>query len=274
MNKIKRKPEAIIKAFEMDSERKAIYVEGKEDRLFFEYLFEDDTKQETLFFEIETVDIPNVDEGGNRQRLLNFAEILNSTDAKIKCFVDTDFSQILKQKLPDGLILTDFRDLEGYLYEKEYFRKFIKVGLKTDKINSDFILTEISKARDIAILRICSEENDLRLPFQRINKNFSRYYKNGGNFNLDKYVLALIQTCEKKHNPEVINKMFNESKELYNTIDNRDLLHGKDVLEIIKEIAKSLNKDKENIELVFWMSFDKTNIENYNNLKDVGKFIN
>ncbi len=206
---------------------------------------------------------------------MNFAEILNGSDASIKCFVDADYSRVLKQKLPDGVILTDFRDLESYLYEKEYFNKFIKIGLKTDKINHEFILNEISKARDIAILRICSEVNDLKLPFQRINKNFSRYYKNGVAFNLDKYITALLQTCEKKHIPEVIRKMFNDSKETYKTINNRNLLHGKDVLEIIiKEIAKDLNKNKENIELVFWMSFDRANIENYNNLKDIGRFIN
>jgi len=95
--RIRRKPEAIIKSFEMDPDKKAVYVEGKRDRLFFEYLFSDINPEETIFFEIDTVDII-ADEGGNRTRLINFAESIANTNAKIKCFIDADFHRILNNQ--------------------------------------------------------------------------------------------------------------------------------------------------------------------------------
>ncbi len=115
MEKIKRTPDAIIKSFEMDTLKKSLYVEGQTDRLFFEYLFENQVEDSTVFFEIETVDIPEVKEGGNRERLLSFASKIESSGTRIKCFIDADFLRIFQESMPKTVILTDFRDLEAYL---------------------------------------------------------------------------------------------------------------------------------------------------------------
>lgn len=273
MEKIKRTPEAIIKSFEMDPDKKAIYVEGQTDRLFFEYLFENQVKDDTVFFEIETVDIQKVKKGGNRERLLSFASNVEFSDARIRCFIDADFLRILKKTIPKTIILTDFRDLEAYLYEQNYLNKFIKVGLKTDKITPEFILDEISNAREIAIIRLCSEENGFNLPFQKTNKNFSRYYAYGKGVNLTKYISALFQNCKKRPKIADFNKALDESKKKCASIADRDLIHGKDVLEIIKEIAKAHKYKKDNIELIFWMSFDRADINKFAALKEVKNLI-
>jgi hypothetical protein len=272
IEKIRRKPDAIIKSYEMDPDKKAIYVEGKTDRLFFEYLFEKELNGNTIFFEIDTVDLPEIKEGGNRERILAFATKMEESSASIKFFIDADFSRIMNEKLPKAIILTDYRDLEAYLYDKNYLTKFIKIGLKTDKITPEFIFDQIHNAREIAILRLCSKKMNLELPFQKTNEKFSKYYVNK-NLNLGKYFNALIQNCKIKHEASEIERIFEETLEKYKHIDNRDLLHGKDVLEIIKEIAKELNYNKNNVELIFWMSFDKTDISNYSALKKVGNFL-
>lgn len=274
MGMIRRKPEAIVKAFEMDPNKKALYVEGKSDRLFLEYLFQDKIQDETIFFEIETVDIPEIEEGGNRERLMKFSSEIEKSTAKIKCFVDADFSRLLNEAIPKTIILTDFRDLEAYLYDKKYFLKFIKIGLKTDKLTPELIFDELSKARDIAILRVCSAENKLDLPFKRTNENFQRYYEFKNGLNLKKYIAALMQNCSKKHELTEIESYFNNAKEKYKTINDRDFLHGKDVLEIIKEIANGLNLKRENIDLIFWMAFDKADIGKYKALVEISDFLN
>jgi hypothetical protein len=273
-NKLRRKPEAIIKSFEMDPEKKAVYVEGIEDRLFFEYAFEKQVKDGTLFFEIETVDLPEVAKGGNRQRLIEFAAQVESSDAKIKCFVDTDYTNICKKEtIPKTAILTDFKDLEAYLYEKKYLNKFIKLGLKTNKITPQFILDEISNAREIAILRVCSQDKNFDFPFQKTNEHFSRYYKPTKGLNLNGYIQTLLQNSKIKPQKIELHTAINETKNKCKQIDNRHLIHGKDVIEIIKEISRILGYKKDNIELVFWMSFDNADINKFPALKKVAEFI-
>ena len=272
-DKLRRKPEAVIKSFEMDPTKKAVYVEGPTDRLFFEYLFEDEIKSETLFYEIDTVDIPAITEGGKRQRLIEFAKIIDKSAASIKIFIDADFSRIISEVIPKPVILTDFRDLEAYLYEKKYLTKFIKLGLKTNKITPDLMLDEIHRARDIAILRLGSYQKKLDLPFQETNENFSRYYTYGVGLDFVKYVNALIQNCKQKHKFKDVKDVFTETQEKQTTVDNRDLIHGKDVIEIVKMIAAHLKLKKENVDLIFWMSFDKADIKKFKNLKEVGEFV-
>ncbi|WP_438967276.1 DUF4435 domain-containing protein [Flavobacterium sp.] len=272
-DKIRRTPEAIIKSFEMDPDKKAIYVEGLTDRLFFEHLFSKIDNGQTIFFEIDSVEIP-IDEGGNRSRLIEFAQKIENSTAKIKCFIDADFNRILNnENLNNAIILTDFRDLESYLYEHEYLNKFIKIGLKTDKITPEFLLNEFSKAKSIAILRLCSTEQKFDFPFQRINENFSRYYSPQTGLNIEKYKTALTQTAVKKPTKEDLDKAIIEANEKCENIDFRHLLHGKDIMEILKEIARYIGYRKDNIDLVFWMSFDSNNIDKYPALKQLEDFI-
>lgn len=274
MDKIRRTPQAIIKSFEMDPDKRAVYVEGQNDRLFFEYVFEDQIDEQTVFLEISTVDLPEVDKGGNRGRLIEFAKQISESGVKIKCFVDADSSRILHSlEFPHTIILTDFRDLEGYLYERSYINKFIKVGLKTEKITPEYLLDEISKAREIAILRLCSEEKEYKFPFNQVNKNLHRYYQPGQDINLKKYIAVLLQKCDNKPTDNDFKYSLEQSTEKCRTISDRDLLHGKDVLRIIKEIASTLGLKKDNVELVFWMSFDRADVGKFPALKEVDEFL-
>lgn len=270
---IKRKPEAIIKSFEMDPDKIAIYVEGHDDRLFFEYLFEDKVRNDNIFFEIATVDVPDVKENGNRERLLNFASKINNKIG-IKCFVDADFSRILGEAMPPNVIFTDFRDLEAYLYESNYLNKFIKIGLKTEKISPKSILNELSNAREIAMLRLCSKENNFKLPFQKTNEHFSRYYVYGKGVNITKYKNALFQNCDKRPKIADFDKALIESQKKCDSLADKDIIHGKDALLIIQEIAQAIGYKKDNVDLIFWMSFDRADIKKYAALKEVENFIN
>ncbi len=274
-DKIRRKPEAIIKSLEMYPEKKAVYVEGDRDRLFFEYIYDyDRSTQSTFFFGIDTVDIPeNVN--GNRGRLIDFASTVQQHGVnRIKCFIDADYYHVLNNEVfPNSIIKTDFKDLESYLYEASYFFKFINIGLSTEKINPHFIFDKISHAKEIALLRICSFENNFDLPFQKMYKNFSRYYNLDKGLDIEKYCQTLIQNCDKKITIQQLKAALEITKNKYNESPIRLLLHGKDVLEILKEISKHCGKDKINIDSVFWMSFDKKDINNYSALKQLKEFI-
>ena len=55
----------------------------------------------------------------------------------------------------------------------------------------------------------------------------------------------------------------------YEHLDCRLLIHGKDTLNLVKEIAKKLGLVKNNVEAIFWMSFEKKDYEKFKNIKSV-----
>src|SRR5688500_8001489 len=127
MDKIRRSPEAWIKSCEMDTSRKLLIVEGIEDRLFIEYIISDEKNSNSIILEIDSIDIDTSVENGNNGRVLFFASLVKNEVSNIKCFVDKDYQFLKKVKLPDCVISTDFKDLEGYLYEIHCITKFLKL---------------------------------------------------------------------------------------------------------------------------------------------------
>src|SRR6266542_1133360 len=74
---LRRVPETILIAHRMDPGRRELYVEGVRDRVFLNWLVGDGLGLRSAVVPIELVDLPNVDEGGNRERLKRFLHWLS-----------------------------------------------------------------------------------------------------------------------------------------------------------------------------------------------------
>lgn len=272
MNKIRRNSDSTIQAFLMDPERRAIYVEGSDDRYFLEYVLgEDITKSQVI--EINDIDLGDVRIGGQKGRLLYFASKAEKMTNNIKVFVDADFSRLLTEKVSNNVIFTDYRDLEAYLYEKDYLTKFIKLGIKKDCFNADNLLSELYKAREIAYLRITSCINDYNLAFQKTNERFSKYYSLKNGLDIEKYLNVLLQNSDNRPDLNDLKRNIILTKEKFISVSDREIIHGKDAICIVKEISHYLGLKKDNIESVFWMSFNKDNIERYYSLVKIKNFL-
>lgn len=279
MSKPKRDIDSFVKAHEMDSERTTLLVEGKEDRLFLEYLADDELKEDAEICEINAIEFPNTleIEGGEKGRILHLSNKIKDLNLEVYFFIDTDYDNILEKPVPDNVIRTDYRDLESYLYEKEYFRKFLKVGLVTDKIDENYLWNEITEIKKLGYLRLCSELNKHKLPFQAVGNNFSRYYKVKPDLStellLDRYLEVLVQKCENQISIDELKNELNSIAEKYEHLSEKEIVHGKDTINVFKEIAKRIGKSKDNIDGVFWMSFNKDKIVEHENLKRVLEII-
>jgi hypothetical protein len=274
----RRTPEAHFKSLEFDPDRKILVVEGLEDRLFLEYLCGKKINKNAIILEIETVEINSTIYGGNRGRIIHFAGLLKTNHPNIKFLVDKDYSQYTNEKLPLNTILTDFKDLEGYLYKENYIDKFLKIGIKTDKINSSHLLKELYKAKFFGYIRLTSLINDLNLSVNKTNKKITKYIKVDSlykvTFKENDYLISLIQNSTQKPKLDDLKDEIVNTIEKFKTEENNLLVHGKDVLAILKSICIKLGNSKENIENIFWMCFDSNDLNMHPNLKGTVDFLN
>src|SRR5206468_3136096 len=72
---LRRDPEAIVTAHLMDRARRELYVEGRRDRIFLDWLISTDRHPDVSVVEISSVNLPEIS-GGERGRLLHFARLV------------------------------------------------------------------------------------------------------------------------------------------------------------------------------------------------------
>ena len=266
-----REPSAHIKSLELDPKRKVLFVEGKADRLFLEFLSDGEIGTDSNIIEIESVDFHERIEGGNRGKIIYFASLVSEEEERIKFLADRDYGKYTGEEIPANVILTDFKDLESYLIEEKFLDKFLKIGLKTEKIRAKQLLNEINKAKYFGFIRITSLEKNMNLSINTTNERLSKYLSVDKTFTLsineDKYLEILLQNPAFAINKKDLVSNINEISKKYSKEEKRDIIHGKDALSVIQYICIKIGFKAENIESVFWMGFDSSKINNYPNLK-------
>ena len=270
----RRTIESHIKSLEFDFDRKILVVEGREDRLFLEYLTDNNLKN-TIILEIDSVKIEKDVKGGNRGRILYFSSL--SENERVKFLIDRDYSMFTNEVFKNNVILTDYKDLESYLYEEVFMQKFIKLGLKTEKIDAEHLLNELFKARFFGILRITSILYNLNLSVNKTNERFSKYIEidKGLNVNIKEkeYFISVISNSNIKPKFSELEVLFNDTQSNFSGVENRLIVHGKDAIQLVSEISAKLGIVRENIENILWMSFDSTLISKFPNLQYTLDFI-
>jgi hypothetical protein len=270
---IKRDPIAHLKSLEMDPDRKLLIVEGKEDRLFVEYLCGQDIDSDLVILEIQSVEIDAQVEGGNRGRILYFAGLTDPQTERIKFFIDRDYSSYLGLDVPVNITQTDYKDLETYLLNADCLDKLIKIGIKTDRIDSNKFFNEAKKASYFGFVRISSLKSGLNLSVNETNENIRRYINVSNTFDVSindtRYLTALLQNSNNRTSISDLKTIINSNIEDLKDEELEFIIHGKDLLSLVTEICFKLGSDRENIDNLFWMSFDKTKIEEYKNLNEI-----
>ena len=278
-NSIRRKISAELKALEMDEDRKVLFVEGSDDRLFFKYLCGNNINDNTLIKEINCIEIQEEVENGNRGRIIHFATKASGKFVdRLRFFIDKDYSEFINEKLPNNVTTTDFKDLESYLYERKSLDKFLNLGVKTDKIDSKKLLEVIYEAKYFGFVRLHSIANKLCLKVNKTNENIRKHLTLGSDFSLSingpKYLNAVFQnTNDKTLNFAELEAGIKETISLYEHESSRNLVHGKDALSLIAEVCNKLGLKKDSVASVFWMCFEANNVKNYPNLKSVVTFL-
>lgn len=226
--------------------------------------------------EIDTVNIPEESEGGNRARLLSFAERMMKKDLHIAFFVDADFDGILCWPLLPNVWTTDNHDLEGYLLREDCFDKALRLGVCVEEISASFLLANVLKyGRVLGLLRILSEVDSLGLPFKKakLYKSIS-YDGNSIELNLEKYIKTLLQkaSISLSQYDKIITRL-KRLKRQFSSISDLKIIHGKDALEIFDEVLRRYDISRGDGSAILWTSFQSDLVAEYPNLRIALQFI-
>jgi len=254
----------------MDSRRKELYVEGRRDRLFFNWLLGKNRHPDTVIHEIDSVGIEAPHEGGNRGKLFFFAQAIAPHKLAVRCFADADFDRILNRQCPDNIWLTDSRDLEGYFLQVACIEKVLRLAMACERLNPESVLSEVrGVARQLGVLRLLSAQRNLKLPFQeRPLKPYVKRSKDRVALDFDSYLQSLLQGA--KISLKELGKIKSDHLALVeatNGVDERQLLHGKDCLAVLCVLLKTDEFKETAVEPSCWASLDREVLKGFPNLE-------
>jgi hypothetical protein len=273
---IRRTPEAIVVAHTMDRSRRELYVEGRSDRIFLTWLLDESADKGAVILEIAFVDLPGTVLGGNKGRLIQFADWLGDQEIQIRMLADADWDRLLDRPVPVRVSLSDYRDMEGYILCEGCIDKVLRLGMGIDDVSAIALLAAVlQQGRRLGVLRLVSELDNLNLPFQ--NTDLSRHVNGTAervSIDLDGYLRALLQ------NAGISLARFEEIRVRLQTISNRfalcpdkDMVHGKDAMQVLDVALRKRGINQGESERLLWTSFEAAFVEEGSTLETVASFI-
>jgi hypothetical protein len=276
---MQRDIKAIVVAHKMDSRRRELNVEGCRDRAFFLWFLKGSRDSNAIVFEIDSVLCETPVEGGCRGRLLKFAADILGHGLPIRCFADADFDRLLGRAIPQNVWLTDSRDLEWYFLQAHCIDKVLHLALAIEKHTPQSILAEVSRlGRPLGLLRLLSEREKLKLPFQkrppRPYLKRSKLKNSGVELNFDAYLQALLQGVNVRLDrlDEFKAKIAVIQEEAKNIPDS-ELIHGKDCIAILQAVLTSDEFKEDAVEPSFWTSLEQAVIQAFPSLRTALQYL-
>jgi len=259
----------------MDRSRKELYVEGTRDRLFLTWLLGQRLHSNALIREIACVELPERP-GGERGRVVHFAELLGGVNVRIRMFADADWDRVLERPVPSRVWLTDNRDLEGYILREECLDKVLSLGLSTEKITASKILKAVNQhGRRLGATRLMSELELLDLPFQKTDvAKYLTVDADGMSLDFQGFFRALLQNAgvSLTRLSELQNRV-NAVEASYAKVPDAQMIHGKDAVAIVAVALSKFGLDQKEITRLLWTSFECGFVESGSVLGTVETFL-
>lgn len=273
---MRQDPQRILAAHRMDPARRELYVEGHSDRIFLDWLVGDQKSKDARIIEIGLVELLGEITGGEKGRLLTFAREVEGADAQIKVLADADTDRILERSVPTNVLLTDKRDLEGYVLRPECVEKVIRLGYLNDRLDAHHVLREVtSLGRELGILRLMSELDERDLPFQRTELR-RHLIINGDSvrFNLEGFATALLHNAgiSLKELPEIMRR-HREVVETYSHLRDEQIVHGKDSIVVFERLLRAHGLQPEDAGRLLRCSYERQWIQGHPALERVYEFL-
>lgn len=273
---MRQDPQRILAAHRMDPERRELYVEGHSDRIFLDWLIGDQKNKDARIIEIGLVELPDVITGGEKGRLLAFAREVEGAAAQIKVLADADTDRILERSIPANVLLTDKRDLEGYVLRPECVEKVIRLGYLNDRLDTHQVLREVTSiGRELGILRLMSELDERNLPFQKTE--LKRHLIINGDsvrLNLERFATALLHNAgiSRKELPEIVRR-HQEVAETYSHLGDGQIVHGKDSIVVLERLLRVHGLQSEDTGRLLRCSYERQWIQGHPVLERVYEFM-
>ncbi|MEU4571462.1 hypothetical protein [Nonomuraea sp. NPDC023979] len=278
---MRRDPKAVVAAHRMDRERRELYVEGVRDKSFLEWLVEPNRNDSAIIRTIDFVDIPDVIEGGNRERIVRFLEIIDGDDVQIRGLIDADHEHLRsaeeKRSYPSKIYLTDWRSLESYVLTIECLDRALRLGCSLEAPTAASLFSSIAKVvRDVSGIRFLSESEELRLPLNEYRwlKHVAFSSKGGVTADLDAILRSLMQAAKVSlsRRAELMEKL-DGVLEMLAALDDLYVLHGKDFMKILTAQLRCMGVSIDDAGRLMWTSFRRSHAREFPNLSKVMAYL-
>lgn len=278
---LRRDPEAIIAAFELDPERRVLYVEGTSDQAFFNWLTKKSLNSNSMVSCIDEVNLPATgsdDSGGNRGRLLRFLMQVQNEGVSIAGFVDKDQDHLLgNESSLANVFYTDFRDRESYVFFEENLDTALRMGVGLPTVEaSELLKSTFETSLKLAAIRLVSEKRKLKLPVSSTNWDKHVTARKGivQAVDLDRIVNQLFQQANHslKQKKSVLGEVLS-TVEALSKYDPRQVVHGKDTMRILDRQFKSLRVKVDDVSIVLKATFRPELISSFPNLRAAVDFL-
>lgn len=274
---MRRDPAAILTAHLMDPDRRELYVEGPNDRTFLQWVTDEQRHPDACVLEISGVELSDNLEGGERARLLQFADMSIGKAKGLRFFADADADRLLGTPQPGNVWLTDCRDLEGYFLRVDCFGKvLVLAALRADVDPGDVLQEVMHHGKTLGLLRLHSEREHLRLPFRRTQ--LSRHvHADAGHLTVDlrAYVRALLQNARRSiTETDAILGRTQALRDEFSQWPDYELVHGKDAVILFQQILDQYGGTK--LDSAFRLlkcAFDRGCVPEYRVLSEVVSFL-
>jgi hypothetical protein len=275
---LRRSPETILVAHKVDPGRREVYVEGGRDRAFLNWLADDGRPVTATVIPIDFVDVPEVEEGGNRERLRLFLIGVVSAGYEIHGLVDADQATLIGEEVPSNAWVTDLRDAEGYVLGEENVEIALRLGCGIEGVSASALLKSTSEvALFLAATRLVSYRDRLQLPVSR--SRFKGYIRatSGGVLVLDRrgYLQALLQSADIS-----LRELNNVDQRISQTMDEMSVLpiekvrHGKDCIRLLTVQFRALGADDvTDVAPLLWTSFRIESLSQFPVLQEIVGFM-
>lgn len=275
---MRRDPAAIVAAHRMDKARRELYVEGVRDKVFLEWLVGLSKDLDCQIFVIDMVDVPDVSEGGNRARLLAFLREMESTNARLRGFVDSDHDRILGiEESRSNVWITDHRDLESYVISEGNIDATLRAGCGLVFPTACTVYNEAAvHARFIAAIRVYSFRSGLDLPVSAGRWAKHVRCQQDGSVALDraKVLRSLLQSAG--HSLGMMDGLaegVEAVEEEVSVVQDRDLIQGKDFMTILTKQLAALGVRVDSATHLVFATFDRASVSTFRSLAAVASYV-
>jgi hypothetical protein len=268
----------------MDHERHELYVEGLRDKTFLDWLVPPSDRLHATVIPIEQIEIPDIQMGGNRQRIVKFMHEVWDKCPRIRALMDSDASSLVLQSLrlasftpPPNTWTTDFRDLESYVLDQSKIRDCLQLGYGKDGAVADALYTSmITTARRVAALRLVSEALAIRLPVSayRWIRHVSFDSSGAIGFETATVISSLLQSAgiSLSRKGEIL-EMVNRVQDELSLLGDREVVHGKDALILLTRQFKALGIATPDVSPTLWATFRQEDVAAFPVLAEVVAFL-
>lgn len=250
----------LLDIYEEEPEIRDIFVEGEEDKTFFEFFLESNNIYDVIVYDISSIKVSkdyseklglSINKNKKNQVLVLAFELTEKLKPpnQARCVVDKDFDSYLLKSLFNWEVLyyTDYANREMYFLNPKTFKKFIKIGLHGLPINEfELINRLVLILQEIYLIKLASITLGLnlrKLNFSNKKRCPSSHYNI--NFEESKYIQDYLGVSPKS---KIYTKFSNEIHKLRKGLskDFRNNIHGHDLSDLLTHYLNCNYKKKIN----------------------------